>query len=123
MRWRSTYGSLVTANFRPNVRNGEVAMHKRPAVGRGIFYTRDSGGEHETTPSEYVRWARDRAAALGVAFSCTPEQIDAMIRDRRSRDGDLFLDYCVKGHLLERPGLDALFDVALSDPAVTHVFI
>jgi hypothetical protein len=92
-------------------------------VGRGLFYTRESGGEHETTPGEYVRWARDKAAALGVAFSCTPEQIDAMIRDRRSRDGDLFLDYCVKGHKLQRPGLDALFDVALSDLALTHVFI
>lgn len=29
-------------------------MVKRPTCGRGLFYTRDSGGKHETTPGEYV---------------------------------------------------------------------
>jgi hypothetical protein len=54
-------------------------MSTRPA-GRGVFYTRDSGGEHETTPGEYVRWAQRDAAKHGVRFAGTPDQIDRMIR-------------------------------------------
>ena len=103
--------------------NREPYMLKRPEQGRGLFYTRDSGGEHETTPGEYVRWGQRRAAGLGVSFAGTPEQLEAMIRDGRSQDGDLFLDYGVKGNQLQRAGLDALFRVALADSDVTHVFI
>jgi Recombinase len=98
-------------------------MTKRPAVGRGLFYTRDSGGEHETTPGEYVRWGLREATRLGVAFNCSPEGIEAMMRDGSFQNGDLFLDYGVKGNQLQRPGLDALFHVALTDFDVTHVFI
>jgi hypothetical protein len=43
-------------------------MAKRPADGRGLFYTRDSGGKHETTRGEYVRWARQAAERTGIAF-------------------------------------------------------
>jgi hypothetical protein len=98
-------------------------MTKREQTGRAVFYSRDSGGEHETTPGEYVRWGQRQATALGVSFGGTPEQIEAMIRDGRSQDGDLFLDYGVKGNQLQRPGLDALFRVALTDPGVTHILI
>lgn len=98
-------------------------MLKRSENGRGVFYTRDSGGEHETTPSEYVRWAHRRAGGLSVTFNCNPEQIEVMIRNGKSHDGDLFLDYGVKGNQLQRSGLDALYRVALTDPGVTHVFI
>ena len=98
-------------------------MLTRPQPGRGLFYTRDSGGEHETTPGEYVRWGQRRARELGIGFTGTPEQIEEMIRKGRSQDGDLFLDYGVKGNQLQRPGLDALFRVALNDPGVTHIFI
>jgi DNA invertase Pin-like site-specific DNA recombinase len=98
-------------------------MGKRPKTGRGLFYTRDSGGEHETTPGEYVRWCQRQTKELGVTFAGTPEQIEAMILNDQSRDGDIFLDYKIQGHLLRRPGLDALFNVATSDLSVTHVFI
>src|SRR6202035_5011339 len=98
-------------------------MPKRPAAGRGLFYTRDSGGEHENTPGEYVRWAQRTASAHGIEFSGRPEHIEAMIRESRSQDGDLFLDYGVKGNQLQRPGLDVLFRIALTDPGVTHIFI
>ncbi len=103
--------------------NHEPAMHKRPSAGRGLFYTRDSGGQHETTPGEYVGWARRTASRLGVTFSGTPESIEAMIREGRSQDGHLFLDYGVQGNLLQRPGLDALFRIARTDLRVTHIFI
>jgi hypothetical protein len=98
-------------------------MPKRPTSGHGKFYTRDSGGEHETTPSEYVLWAQREASRLGIAFNGTAKQIEAMIREGRFQDGDLFLDYCVKGNILQRLGLDALFRIALTDPNVSHVFI
>jgi len=97
-------------------------MTKRKERGRGLFYTRDSGGKHET-PAEYVRWACRKAEELGVVFSGTPEQIDGMIRSSRYAEADLFLDYGVAGNELSRAGLDALFRTALSDRSVSHVFI
>ena len=36
-------------------------MERRPEIGRGLFLTRDSGGEHENTPGPYVEWARNKA--------------------------------------------------------------
>ncbi|MFH1266504.1 MAG: recombinase family protein [Planctomycetota bacterium] len=90
--------------------------------GRGLFYHRDSGGKAEMTPAQYVEWAR-REAKEEVSFDGTPERIEAMIREGRFADGDLFLDYDVKGNLLSRPGLDALFREALGDPRVSHIFI
>jgi hypothetical protein len=98
-------------------------MKKQTAPGRALFYSRDSGGEHETTPGEYIRWAQREATNLGVAFSGTPEQLDAMIRGRCPHDGDLYFDNCVTGNKLSRAGLDALIKTALAAPDVTHVLI
>src|SRR5262245_9369823 len=98
-------------------------MSKRPRQGRALFYTRDSGGKHENTPGQYVAWAQAKAAELGLAFGGTPEAIEAMIREGRSRLGDLFLDFGVAGNLLSRDGLDALINEALSDRSVSHVLI
>ena len=98
-------------------------MPTRPTTGgRSLFYTRDSGGEHETTPAEYIRWAQRTAADHGVQFTGTPDQIDRMIRDGVPNDGDVFVDFGVKGNRLTRPGLDALRR-ATTDRTVTHVFI
>jgi DNA invertase Pin-like site-specific DNA recombinase len=99
------------------------AAPRSPGAGRALFYTRDSGGRHETTPTEYVAWAAREAAALGLAFDGSPARIEAMIRGGRPVDGDLYLDYDVRGDTLSRPGLDALIARATSDPSVTHVFI
>lgn len=90
--------------------------------GRGLFYHRDSGGKAEMTPAQYVEWAR-REAGEAVSFDGTPERIEAMIREGRFADGDLFVDYDVKGNLLSRPGLDALYREALSDPRVKRIYI
>ena len=98
-------------------------MGKRPAAGRGIFYTRDSLGRHETTPAEYINWARRTAAQHGLAFDGTAEGIEALIRSGRSQDGDIFLDHGVTGNQLSRAGLDALIQTALTDPGVSHVMI
>ena len=70
-----------------------------------------------------MRWGQRKAAALGVRFTDTPEQIEAMIRDGRSQQRELFLDYGIKGNQLQRPGLDALFRLARSDRDITHIFI
>jgi len=98
-------------------------MSKRPTAGRGLFYTRDSLGKHETTSGEYVLWAGRAAAQHGVTFSGTPERIEAMIHSGRSQDGDLFLDYGVTGNQLSRAGLDALIKTALTDSEISHVLI
>jgi hypothetical protein len=87
-------------------------MTERPALGRGLFSTRDSGGEHENTPGECVRWVQQEPMRLGVVFTWSPENIEAMIRDGRSQDGDLFLDHVVKGAQLQRASLDALCRIA-----------
>ena len=69
----------------------------RPARGRGLFYTRDSGGKHELTPGQYVNWAAGRARDLGVSFSGTAAAIDEMMRLGEFHRGDLFLDFDVQG--------------------------
>lgn len=96
---------------------------KRPIEGRALFYHRDSGGKHETTPDQYVAWAVSRSAELHLSFDGMPDGITAMIQDGRSTNGDLFLDYDVKGNLLSRMGLDAMIKEALRDPNVSHILI
>src|ERR1700722_9852561 len=96
---------------------------RRPAHGRGLFLTRDSGGKHEMTPAKYVEWAATEAQKLGVNFTGTPAQIDSMIRDGKSAEGDIFLDYDVKGNVLSRAGLDAIKSLIKRDSSVSHVFI
>jgi hypothetical protein len=98
-------------------------MRKRLTTGRALFYTRDSGGEHETTPGEYVGWAQKAAVQYGIRFRGTADQIESMIRRGCPAEGDVFLDYCAKGNLLARPGLEALKSEVLSDPEVSHVLI
>jgi hypothetical protein len=91
--------------------------------GSGLFYTRDSGGKHETTPGEYVKWATRDAAKLSVTFSPTVADIESMIRNDEAIRGDLYLDYEVPGDELSRVGLNALLERAVSDGSVSHVFI
>ncbi|WP_339686486.1 recombinase family protein [Gimesia maris] len=90
---------------------------------RGVGYYRDSGGKHETTPSEYVLWTSRAAKQHNVTFNGSPDQIDRMIRKGLPVDGDIYLDYGVSGNKLSRPALDQLFIDAISDPSITHLFI
>lgn len=95
----------------------------RPVQGRALFYTRDSGGKHEMTPSQYVTWACRESQKLGLSFRGTPDMIEAMIRNGEFAHGDIFLDFDVQGHEFERDGLDALFAEAERDLTVSHVLI
>src|SRR5687767_402606 len=96
----------------------------RPEKGRSLFYTRDSGGGHETTPAEYVRWTAEESRRQGLRFGGTPEEIDRMVRERASAwSGDLFLDWDVSGNIHSRLALDALFAEVARDRSITHVFI
>ena len=52
---------------------------QRCSKGRALFYTRDSGGEHDQTPAQYVGWAQRKARDLGLAFSGTSETINNMM--------------------------------------------
>ena len=92
-------------------------------AGRGLFYTRDSGGKHEMTPAQYLRWANCRAVELGVTFFANEETIAQMAANHQSICGDVYLDYDVCGNLLSRPGLDALKIRLERDRSVTHIFI
>jgi len=92
-------------------------------LGSGLFYTRDSGGKHETTPGEYVKWARRRAMELNVTFNPTVADIESLIQNEEAIRGDLYLDYEVAGNELSRVGLNALLARAESDEKVSHVFI
>ena len=96
---------------------------KRPLNGHALFYTRDSGGKHEMTPGQYVNWAIGEAKKRGLSFNGAPAQIESMIRQGQSAEGDLFLDFDVKGNLLIRVGLEALKAHALRDSEVSHIFI
>ncbi|MCE9603393.1 MAG: hypothetical protein K8U03_00650 [Planctomycetia bacterium] len=96
---------------------------RRPKKGRLLFYTRDSGGKHETTPGQYVGLAASYAAKEGLAFDGTATAIEGMIGSGRSTSGDLFLDYDVKGNQLTRDALSALIKRIETDPEVTHVYI
>lgn len=91
-------------------------------LGRGLFYTRDSMGASELAPPQYVAWALNEARKLGVQIDGSPEMISAMIRDRISERGDLFLDYGISRNILSRSGFDAFRQRALADRRVSHLF-
>lgn len=93
------------------------------AQNEAYFYTRDSGGKHETTPTQYVRWAIAEAQKYGVVFQSRPEDIEMMIQNGLSHYGNLFLDYDVPGHEFQRKGLDALLEALSRNKSVTHLFI
>ncbi len=98
-------------------------MNRRPDVGRGLFYTRDSEGHSDLAPPRYVAWAQGQAKRLGVAFDGVPDVVTAMIERGLSAQGDLYIDYGISGNLLSRPGLDAFRRRALEDAGVTHLFV
>lgn len=92
-------------------------------AGRAVFYTRDSGGRHVTTPGEYVEWARKRCEDLNVVFNPSPTDIREMIDSGESVRGDLYLDFEVPGHELSRIGLDELISRVVDDENVSHILI
>ncbi|HUE69843.1 MAG TPA: recombinase family protein [Pirellulaceae bacterium] len=96
---------------------------EREMNGRGVFYSRDSGGKHEQSPAEYVGWTARKAKEHGVRFDGTAETINEMIRSGQPVRGDIFFDYCVPGNELSRPALDALQTEIRRDPSISHVFI
>jgi hypothetical protein len=95
----------------------------RPRNGTAVFYHRDSGGKAEVAPGQYVDWARRESERLQLRFDGTARDIDEMIRDRVSNKGLIYLDYDVAGHLMSRPGLDALIARIKSDVSISHVII
>lgn len=98
-------------------------VRARLSRGRVLFYSRDSGGKHEQTPSEYVKWAMRKTEELGLQFQGTPEIIKRMIKSGSPVSGDLYFDYCVSGNLMNRPALDALRETIRTDLTVSHILI
>ncbi len=96
---------------------------QRTSPGRALFYSRDSEGRHETTPAQYINWARQKSLELKLEFDGVAEVIESMIRDRVPVRGDIFFDYGVSGDKMSRPALDRFLQEALSCDDVTHVLI
>lgn len=96
---------------------------RRKESGVAVFYTRDSGGKHEMTPSEYIEWGRKEATKRGLSFCGKPATIQRMIDNGEAELDGIYLDYDVKGNTLSRRGLDALKARVENDFDVTHVFI
>lgn len=95
----------------------------RPKSGRALFYTRDSGGRHEMTPSQYLEWSCRTAKKHSLTFDGNPDSIERMIRENRHQQGDVYLDYGVKGNTFDRKGLQALQDRIKGDHRARHVLI
>ena len=96
---------------------------ERPTAGRGLFYTRDSGGRHETTPAQYLGWAQTVATRQGIRLSGTAADIEEMFKTRAPQRGDLFFDVDVSGNKFDRPALTALLRELERDHEISHVFI
>jgi DNA invertase Pin-like site-specific DNA recombinase len=90
---------------------------------RALFYTRDSGGKHETTPGQYVEWAINESQKRGLRFNGTPDTISSMIQNGECHNGDIYLDYDVSGNVMDRPGLVQLISATKTQRDVAAVFI
>ncbi len=103
----------------------KASKTREPQLGkaRAVFYHRDSGGKHLSTPGEYVRWAGSVAKTKGLLFDGTPEGINTMIANGITALGGMYLDWDVKGNQLVRKGLNQLFETLEKNEDITHVFI
>jgi len=91
--------------------------------GRAVFYHRDSGGEHEMTPNQYLEWAQGEARKYSVVFRGSYRQFEQMVTEKISALEDIFLDYIVPGDQLSRDGLNALIKEIDADKSITHLII
>lgn len=90
----------------------------------GLFYHRDSGGEHQQTPPQYVKWGIKTAKELGVEFKAKPDDIKKLMTSGKPFDSNIFFDYKVEGDAISRPALNALFEkLQNSNGEFSHVFI
>lgn len=96
---------------------------KRCTQGRALFYHRDSGGKHDQSLAEYIEWAVKKAKELRLDFDGSPKRLAAMVKHGESVAGDLFLDYCVRGHEMSRIALDQIPARIKNDRTVSHLLI
>ena len=62
-----------------------------------LCYHRDSGGEHQNTPRQYVKWAAVKAKELGVKFGGQPRDIKRLMQTGEAHDNWIYFDYKVEG--------------------------
>ena len=98
-------------------------MKRKKMGGIGLFYHRDSEGQSELVPPQYVRWARTEAARLGVTLRGKPDDISRMVKFRMSELNDLYLDYGISGNVENRLAFDAFRRRALTKANITHLFV
>ena len=89
--------------------------------GRGLIYLRRSGDKQETSLEKQLTWALDAARDQRVIVDATLADLLHMQANRLHAYKSIRLDNAVTGANLERPGLKALVDDAMDDPAISHV--
>jgi hypothetical protein len=97
-------------------------MADRPK-NRALVYLRRSTGRQEASLATQLQWATAEAARLGVALEAAPADLERMRADRLHAYRDIRLDDGISGADLGRPGFLALQRDALTDSAVSHLFI
>jgi len=95
----------------------------RPALGRALFYTRDSAGKSDLSAIQHAAWAARKAASLSLAFDGNAEEAEKMLAEECPVRGDLFVDFGTPGNEMSRPALDAFLARARADRTVSHVLI
>ena len=91
-------------------------------LGLGLLLHRDSGGDHQNTPGQYVKWAALKAKEIGVKFGGKPGDIKKLMQTGKVHDKWIYFDYKVAGDTVSRPALDAL-KKRIREGGVTHLFI
>ena len=98
-------------------------MTKGDRAQRGIVYIRKSVQGDKLSPQTQLGWAIREAQRRGVAVDASEPVLEEMLRARASHRGDIYMDVGISGAVLRRPGFDAFYGRALSDKALTHLFI
>lgn len=89
---------------------------------RGLIYLRRSGDRQETSLEKQLTWASAAARDHRVTVDATLEDLRHMQSNRLHSYKSLRLDDAITGADLDRPGLKALINDAMRDPAISHVF-
>jgi len=90
---------------------------------RALFYGRRSGEQQEQSLENQLTWAINQAATDDVSLDVNLETLKEAQANRLSNVGVLFIDDAVTGSKANRPGITALFQTALIDRSVSHIYV
>ncbi|MEK7856705.1 MAG: recombinase family protein, partial [Acidobacteriota bacterium] len=88
---------------------------------KAIVYLRRSDAQQEKSLDQQLQWAVDMATHEKLGLNVTLPMLAQAQKSRASNIGDLYFDDAITGADLNRPGLKAFIDRAMTDSSVTHV--